>query len=487
MLLKIKIAFCLLSVSILFSCGDSLKKEINVAIRKDKVLDNSECKKIKDYISNNPKKYSELFEGKDLNESKYYDFISNYIKSEIRDGDGVKIECSSQIINPHVNIYIENSGSMDGYVNGNTQYKASLSDLLVQLRGVYDPNKIDPFFINSAIYKSEIKDVKNFISELNPKNKNYKIGNTSTSELNETLKLILSTTDDKSISLFFSDFIYSLDKNQNTISGLGIGKSLTKDAFLQRLNKTDFSTLILKFESDFDGFYYSSHNKPSYYKGQRPFYIWILGNPKLINDFISKIKINELQGFQNSYFISNTSENNIQYSIIQSNNDIGTYKISREKGESLQLDNVKSDNGKFKFTVAVDYNKLPDANFGLDANNYKVIGDFKILDIKVINQTILNDNFKPTVVKKIKESTATHLITLESTKPNFDKELSLQLTNQIPKWVFATNTNSDDNVATIQGKTFGFKYLIEGVNEAYSLKNNNQNNQLINLKFTLNR
>ena len=62
---------------------------------------------------------------------------------------GYKVESTSanQKSATHVNIYIENSGSMNGYINGNTQFKTAIQDLLVLLKYEFD-ERINIYFIN---------------------------------------------------------------------------------------------------------------------------------------------------------------------------------------------------------------------------------------------------------------------------------------------------------------------------------------------------
>ena len=77
----------------------------------------------------------------------------------------------------------------------------------------------------------------------------------------------------------------------------------------------------------------------------------------------------------------------------------------------------------------------------------------------------------------------THYIVFESTKPNFTN-LSFTLNKQIPNWVYTTSTNDDSNILKSPNSTFGIKYLIEGISEAYETqsKNNNYLELTINIK-----
>ncbi|MFV0223152.1 hypothetical protein OBK16_11985 [Empedobacter falsenii] len=487
----IKNTILLLTMSTCFTAcnsrSESLKSLITKSINEDRVIDSAECEGLKEYIIKNKNQYNDLFVDDQLDENKFVEYINGFLINKLRNAEDVKLECQAQE-KSIVNIYIENSGSMDGYINGNTIYKANLSDIIVQTRGVYGIANTNTFFVNSNAFKSDSEDIKSFISKLNVGNSEYKQGNTSSSELNETLKLILSKSNDSNISILLSDFIYSLAKGQNTQDGLGIGKSLTKDAYLQHLNKYNLSTLILKFNSDFNGRYYSYDNSVTNFNGKRPYYVLAIGNDVRLREFMKKIQLSQLNGFENSYYISNAGSFNPVYEVYDSKLNIGTSKTSRESNKNqIILDDVTLDNGVFKFTIAVDFSELLDQKIVLNPSNYHIEGDFKIASIDKRTDNFINSNFSSGTSNKVKGSKATHFITLESTQPNFDKKLSLQLTNNKPNWIIQSSTDNDSKISNSVSTTFGFNYFVDGIYEAYKLKNNNTNNDFLSLNFTLNK
>lgn len=472
----------------LVSCSkDDFHKELIKVIKNDREIDSDECDRLKELVKSNERKYSDLFINNMLDEKLFNEFLSNYLQNELKGYSDVRIACQKQE-KTTVNIYIENSGSMDGYINGNTIYKSNLSDLIVQTRGVFGIGNTNTFFVNSNAYQSNSEDIKKFISKINANNTEYKQGNTSTSELNEILKLILSKSNDNNISILLSDFIYSLDKNQNTQDGLGIGKSLTKDAFLQHLNKHQVSTLILKFNSDFNGRYYSANNVVINYTGKRPYYVLVIGNDDILRNFMKQIQLSNLKGFENSYYISNSGSFKPVYEVFDAKTNIGTSRVDRESTkDNIVLNQIKMDNGVFQFTVAVDFSEVPDQKMVLDPTNYNIVGDFKINAITPRTDGFINENFSSGVANKVKQSKVTHFITVESTLSNFDKKLAIQLTNKKPNWVVNSSTENDSNISSNALTTFGFNYFVDGIYEAYNLKNNNTNNDFLSLNFTLNK
>ncbi|KAA6325629.1 hypothetical protein EZS27_025175 [termite gut metagenome] len=195
-----------------------------------------------------------------------------------------------------INVYIENSGSMDGYVNGNTEFKDAIRDLLVELKYHYDEGKIKIHFINSDIHPTAIKtDLADFARNINAE---WKVGNRASSNLNNVFKQILGKTGKNTISILFSDCIYSI-KGGKTIDLLSDEKSLTKDAFLSK-SKTGgigLSTTIVKMKSRFTGTYYDKNNAKTYLTNEdRPYYISVIGDKNAILDFNSKIRVEKMQG-----------------------------------------------------------------------------------------------------------------------------------------------------------------------------------------------
>jgi hypothetical protein len=118
--------------------------------------------------------------------------------------------------------------------------------------------------------------------------------------------------------------------------------------------------------------------------------------------------------------------------------------------------------------VAVDLKSIfADDAFKTNAANYTLRGidNFKIDKIQPYNGANVLGNDKHYL------GTATHLITISSTKLSVAKQsIALQLNAQLPAWVAASSTNNDVNTATdksLFAKTFGLQHLVEGIQEAF--------------------
>ncbi len=382
------------------------------------------------------------------------------------------------LTNPVVNVYIENSGSMFGYINGDTEFKTDVRELLTLLKFHYSDKNVHLSFINSKIHHINTNDKISFITNLTPST--FKVGETFKSEMNNVFKQILDKTNRNTISILVSDCIYSVDGLANS---LNVCKTGTKDAFLTK-SKGGFniSTAIVELNSKFNGIYYDMNNdKHKLNNEMRPYYMILMGSDLALNDISSKVDFpkTQMEGYQNKLVLtSNNYSNKIYYTIVNALSDNGRYKTLRDastkesiKGmKDIQLNN--SGKGNFTFSVAIDLRNVPVENaYAKSINNYQIKGgNYKIKSIQEYNSKLLKPNALP-ILQNNKKS-PTHIITFEATTKNFT-DLKCVLKNKIPDWVNLTTTEVDTNINSNKNKTFGFKYLIEGISEANQIINPN--------------
>lgn len=480
---------------LLNSCGtepkDELTKKIKNALRNDNTIDEKEWTEFIEYSIENKQDFTDLIDADNkINNQKLTELITS-IANKRRDKQEPKIfnpkkeeEEENDDKKAIINVFIENSGSMDGYVRGTTEFEAALSDLLVQIQYKYDTENLNINFINTKIYPSKVDEVNNFVETLEPSKKPYKVGNRSVSKLNEILEIILDSTNQNNISILISDCIYSLDKGKDTEGALEFQKSLTKGAFLEKSKEFNFSTIVLKMNSKFDGTYYDKNNaKTKLSRKERPYYFWIIGQDKLIEIFQEKINLKNLKGFENSYYLSNSQENKQPfYTILRSTNKIGKFRPIDKKTKILKsINDIEYENGTFQFAIAIDLENIPvDETYLFDTKNYVVPDGFSVVSIEKIERNNLNKND----FTRISKTTATHFITVKINRDVEIQDLKLELSNKIPSWVKESNSIDDRDVKKQLDKTFGLLYLIQGVSEAYTTQNPN-NKSYFNINITI--
>jgi hypothetical protein len=458
-----------------------LHEKINIAIRSGNNIEENEWNELTKYIIENKESFPNFLEDEKVNTNKLIDHILNYSLQNPRRGQTEPeifnpISVGVNFVKPQVKFFIENSGSMDGYIRNTTEFEAALSDLLVQLQYRYDNKNLKISFINTKIYPSELKEIQNFVEDLEPEKEPFKVGDKTVSKLNEILKLILNNTSQNDISILVSDCIYSLDSKNDTEGALEFQKSLTKGTFLEKFKVFDFATIIVKMKSKFTGNYWNKDNNSTFLnRVSRPYYIWIIGTNENINDFSKKINIKSLKGFQYNYFLSNvTEEKQPYYTVLKETNKIGTFKqMNRARGEKVvkSISDIEYDGDTFQFSIAIDLSKIPvDSSYLLTTKNYVVPNGFKIKSVEKIDRNKISERD----FKTVEETTATHVITVSTTNKFTIQDLKLELSNKVPSWVEKSNSTNDTDVKSQLDKTFGLSYLVQGVSEAYATQNPDQ-------------
>lgn len=469
----ITVAFIILIGFSLSSCGPDFKAFENKVVDYSKsngTISEEEFSIIKTEIESSDERgeFKRFYKNNEVNDS----ILKNYLKNK-----GFNIfqnkEHNNNVI--FINLYIENSGSMNGYISGNTEFKNAIRDLLVMMKFHYGEKKINLHFINSAIHPTSIEgDLVSFSSSLNAKT--FKVGNTASSNLNTVFKMILDRTSNNTISVLLSDCIYSI-KGSNTEDLLSDQKSLTKDAFQSKFkNGEKLNTTIVKLQSTFNGLYYNKFDKPTLLKKQlRPYYITIIGTDTAMQDFNSKIELtkNKVDGFEQKYILTSkdfTKGN--YYSVINTKSDVGRFKASRTSTNRNSIQAIEDveisgrEKNNFTFAIAIDLRKIPaEENFLTDPNSYQVLdGDYKIIAINKMDKKTVKANSLIAIQKA--NAHPTHYIVVQATSKVQD-DFTFSLKKEIPDWVNQTSTTDDTNMDNNKDKTFGLKYLVAGITEAY--------------------
>lgn len=380
-----------------------------------------------------------------------------------------------------VNVYIENSSSMIGYINGDTYFKTDVRELLTLLNHFYAKSgrKVNLFLINSETYPINKGDNLNFITNLTTKT--FKVGKIFESDLNKVFKQVLDKTSKNTISIMISDCIYSVN---GSASALSVQKSGIENAYLEKSNKGfKVSSEIIKLDSQFNGTYYDKINGHHSLSGEmRPYYMIAMGSDAVLSDFNNKIPFNDgkMNGFLNKLILSsNNYSNKVYYTLLKTTADVGRYSYLKEvsdKDSKKGLEDIDTRGRNFEFSVGVDYSSIPvESSYVLDSKNYKIVqGNYKIKNITEVNPST-KKNITAPAMAILGNNKITHYISFIATSKG-QSDLECVLENKIPGWVYQTNT-MDDTAKTIdKNKTFGFQYLVEGISEANKLINTKSQN-----------
>lgn len=415
----------------------------------------------------------------------------NGLESQPTPNDSTAEVPPTNTITPVVNVYIENSGSMDGFVNGITSFKDAIGKMLAKLKYYYDEENVQIYFIRNDKAKSKegeklnvVKacetNISNFANAIDVRWKEDIPKRGHNTNLNNIFKELLNRTDERTITILFSDCIYSIGSG-GVEDLLNHEKWTTYDAFLtySKKNKGSLATTIIKMKSGFDGKYYpyTGDGDKFPYKGELPYYICVLANQNILADFNKNIKLGkgEIEGYDNKYILAHSESANLYYSILMATENKGRFKPQRQCSslsyvhgiEDIDLKPNKRTGAPFSFTVALDMKKIDvEEDYLLDTRNYVLTEDnFKVVRVEEIDKNSINANDW----QRIKDGNPTHYIVLEAKDMHWTNvELGIALKKQEPGWIEDCNILDDTQASKLEGgKSFGLKFWIHGISEAY--------------------
>lgn len=369
-------------------------------------------------------------------------------------------------IKPIVNVYLENSGSMFGYISTGNDFDRSISSLLTNIIVSGYSDSINLFYINNRTFRQNV-DISTFIRRTNLHNSQTWLGNLGRTDMCALLDTVISTVNDSSISVFVSDCIFSPGKNVDASRFIGTEKDCITLNTNNKLKTKNLAFVVFRLISQFKGNYYDCHDNYQYINSERPYFIWIIGEKENIKLYKRKITNERIEGqLQDSYTIFK-SEDKPSYAV-QMNPKIG--KFSRFNSSTVTNTQKDRNSGKFMFSVAVDFSSL-------------LVNDLYLTTPK--NYKINNPNYSIEIIKK-QMGENTHLIKV-STKATIisPTKLTIQLLNIIPNWIgdFSDDTCADINDLGMMQKTYGLKHIVQGIYAAY----NYEDDKLFEISININQ
>ena len=352
---------------------------------------------------------------------------------------------------PIVNVYLENSVSMFGYINSGNDFDRSISSIITNIKVSGLADSINLFYINSRTFKQNV-DIPTFIRRTNTHNAQTWPGNKGRTDMCALFDTVLSNVSNGSISIFVSECIFSPGKGEDAKRYLGAQKDCITMTVNQKLKSQNLAFIVYRMISDFSGSYFDCQDNPTIINDKRPYFIWIIGEQKEVALFKQKIPVSKIEGqFENSYTISK-SENNNSYAV-QLNPTIGEFE--RSNPTSIKKVKKDRDSGKFMFSIAVNFSSLlVDESYLTDSQNYNWG----------------NPNYNIEISKK-RTGSFTHLIKVYTTAKIISPTiLTIQLKNNIPSWVDAYSDETCENITSVGmiQKTYGLKQIIQGIYAAYN-------------------
>lgn len=463
------------SLMFLTSCTSDFQSFNDTALEfanNDKRIDQNEFEMLVEDISTSNERGFIQFKNENgtIENAKVLSYLLKYYSAKnlnLTESDIWQPESKEQLKEFNINVYLENSASMDGYVTGVTEFETAIYNLLGDFKISKVCDSLNLNYINNSIPFSKKNalpaDIQDFIEKLEPSTFRQKGGDRSVSDLKNIINTVLKTVNDQNAAVLISDFVFSPGKNVNAqdyLNNQGVG---IKIDFAEKIKSFDLSAVIIQLESNFEGTYYDKTNKSIPFKGKRPYYIWIFGSNQQISEILDKKILDNIKGgYLNRLVLQSEKEQSQPNYKILSSPKIGDFsrtELNNKIIEDASLSKNNQNKGFFGFNLAVDFsNSIQDSSYFLDTTNYTWSNTSYQLEV----EPILNKN-DPSL------SGFTHLIKLKTTDLR-DETLEIQVVGQTPNWVYSSSSIDDSNIlneTSEQQKTFGLQYLIEGASDAF--------------------
>lgn len=340
---------------------------------------------------------------------------------------------------PTLKVFVENSGSMDGYMCEGSQLKDAVYAYVSDLNRYSDTTKL--YYINSQIIPYN-DNLSSYIKDLNPTSFRNAGGNTSSTDFGNILASVLSTVQAKTVAILISDCILDLpvDDPKKFLSSCEI--QIKEEVIEASKRVPDMGVEILKLYSDFSGKYYYASETPEVLKDvKRPYYMWIIGDKNYLAKLNDEVPISLLSKYGLSNMVSFSNHSQIPFEITNS---------------SLTGNTIKPIKGVSKAVILADFRSTLQPNEIIQNNKL-----YSSQDPGIVVESI-NPITKP-------NSKYTHFLTLTIPKGIHNRQecLTLNLPTSLAAWIDASNDETGQNIRDNLTKTTGIKYLIQGVADAF--------------------
>lgn len=342
---------------------------------------------------------------------------------------------------PIVKVFLENSGSMDGYMCDGSQLKDAVYDYVSDLSRASDTTFL--YFINSNIipYKGSLQA---YIKDMTPATFHSAGGNTSNTDIGDLIDKVLSTVNDTTISVFISDCILDLP-SKNAKDFFNNCEITIKQHIIDTQKKIpDLGVEIIQLTSKFSGKFFSPNGDVELLTDvKRPYYIWIFG-PK---NYMAEFNADALKTLKQSKY-------NFKGMISFSNESDTQYEVSNR---SFTSQIVRPSNNEYLMAMKVNLSStLQPEDIICNKHNYRFI-----------NSTLEIEEIKPIDSKG--PSNFTHVIYFKMPEKTniLQDRLTFNSPDQLPSWVSQSNDEEGVDINSNLDKTTGIEYLIQGVADAY--------------------
>lgn len=334
-----------------------------------------------------------------------------------------------------VKAFIENSGSMDGYMCGGSEFKDAIYSYLSSLNNYVSSIQLN--YINTQVFPLSVN-MTSFVAQLNPAAFKNKGGNRRNSDFKHILTNVVNVANEKTTVVFVSDCILDIPLGK-AVEDLGIIQTDINNIVTNKLKKMpSLGICIFQLESMFEGFYYYPKGGSLKYKGKRPYYIWVIGSQKNLAYLMRHVAKDKIQhGVKN-------------YCAFSKSSTIPTVLYYAGKVKDMQKMKTERD-GKYSCKVLMDLAQtLQDNDYISNIQNYS--SKAGNVNVESVAELPLSNEYS-------------HVLNLKVSNTAFSDILEIKK-GGMPSWVISSSGTSDNTLE--KDKTFSLKYIIGGVYDAFS-------------------
>ncbi len=335
--------------------------------------------------------------------------------------------------NIELNVYIENSGSMNGYVVPGSDFTDDLYRYISRISRYSSKTNLN--YINSTIIPIA-QNQATFFQHLSASSFKSAGGNKEYSDIVTMMKAMLAAAKNNTVSIFASDCILDLDKGDPSIFFKQKQTTLTETITDYRAKHSDFGMRVLCLQSNFSGFLFPVSG-PVKINNKRPYYIWIFGPQSLIGKLMKNVPDTDMNG-------------HILHCVAYSSATTVPNTIGRDNGSISNDGSVIVKNNDMNFDLYLDLtNTLKDETVLNNTASYEVSPYLTVEKISKIQNT---------------KSKYSHILKLNLRSASNASNLFVGMKkNNVPSWVNEQNDETGNKLKT----TCGIKYLITGIKEAF--------------------
>lgn len=384
---------------------------------------------------------------------------------------------------PKIQVFLETSGSMNGYVNGGTSvFQQVVKEYLSGINNANYASEVSYNYITSKV-TPQANDLNSYITKLTPKNFAAN-GNVSTTDIGGIFKQVLSMTDPNTVSILITDGIISPGKGVDTRAYLTGQTTDVRDAIVNYINQYgDLACLVYQLDSRFKGNYFDFENTKHPIDQQRPFYIWVFGHTLSV----AMLKLQyvpdrdfKVTPIRNQWMIFNTDlsifQDQFQYGVILPNTtSIGKYtRVDKTTLRGIQKPDP-TDNYRFSFGANISVaTYLMGEDYVCDTRNY----------VHLVNRLSKQEFFGKIETDYNGNSPYSNIFRVESEQPFSKGTFSLAFVPQVPDWAHQCTDYDDRSFdGNNDDKTYGLEAIFNGIFNGYN--NANHDNIIAQFDFEI--